>query len=68
VTIGQYLQPSKRNREVSEYIPLDRYERWRAAGKEMGFKMVFAGPFVRSSYMAELVNEEAAHRCGGSTS
>jgi lipoic acid synthetase len=67
VTIGQYLQPSRRNREVSEYVPLDRYERWTRAGLEMGFKMVFAGPFVRSSYMADAVNQQAAGQCGEST-
>lgn len=67
VTIGQYLQPSRRNREVAEYVPLDRYERWKTAGQELGFKMVFAGPFVRSSYMAELVNKKAVERCGEST-
>jgi lipoic acid synthetase len=67
VTIGQYLQPSRRNREVSEYVPLDRYERWTRAGLEMGFKMVFAGPFVRSSYMADVVNQQAAGQCGEST-
>lgn len=60
VTLGQYLQPTRRNREVSEYVPMERYERWREAGMAMGFRMVFAGPFVRSSYMADLVNEKAA--------
>jgi lipoyl synthase len=58
-TIGQYLQPTRRNMEVAEYVPEDRYERWKSYGLGIGFKMVFAGPFVRSSYMAELVSEEA---------
>ena len=58
-TIGQYLQPTRRNMEVAEYVPEDRYERWKAYGLGIGFKMVFAGPFVRSSYMAELVSDEA---------
>ena len=58
-TIGQYLQPSRRNMEVAEYVPEDRYERWKCYGLGIGFKMVFAGPFVRSSYMAELVSEGA---------
>jgi lipoyl synthase len=58
-TIGQYLQPSRRNLEVAEYVPEARYERWRSYGLGIGFKMVFAGPFVRSSYMAELVSEGA---------
>ncbi len=60
-TIGQYLQPSRRNMEVAEYVQEERYERWKSYGLGIGFKMVFAGPFVRSSYMAELVSEEA---CG----
>jgi lipoic acid synthetase len=67
LTIGQYLQPTRRNRAVSEYVPEERYERWKQAGLAMGFKMVFAGPFVRSSYMAELVNEQAVERCGEPT-
>lgn len=58
-TIGQYLQPSRHNLEVTEYVPELRYERWRSYGLGIGFKMVFAGPFVRSSYMAELVSEGA---------
>ena len=60
-TIGQYLQPTRRNMEVVEYVPLERYERWKEYGLAIGFKMVFAGPFVRSSYMAELVSDGA---CG----
>jgi lipoic acid synthetase len=58
-TIGQYLQPTRRNMEVTEYVPEERYERWRSYGLSIGFKMVFAGPFVRSSYMADVVNEGA---------
>lgn len=64
VTIGQYLQPTRRNRAVAEYVPPERYERWKQRGLALGFKMVFAGPFVRSSYMAELVNEQAQQACG----
>jgi lipoic acid synthetase len=52
VTIGQYLQPSRRNLPVAEYVPPERYQRWREFGLALGFKVVFAGPFVRSSYMA----------------
>lgn len=63
VTIGQYLQPTRRNRRVSEYVPPDRYERWKDYGLSLGFKAVFAGPFVRSSYMADLVNHQAHQSC-----
>ena len=60
VTIGQYLQPTRRNMQVVEHVPPERYERWSAYGTSIGFKKVFAGPFVRSSYMADLVHEAAA--------
>lgn len=59
VTIGQYLQPTRRNRRVSAYIQPDQYERWKEYGLSIGFRMVFAGPFVRSSYMADEVNHRA---------
>lgn len=58
-TIGQYLQPTRRNMEVAEYVPPERYERWKEYGLAIGFRMVFAGPFVRSSYMAEMVSADA---------
>jgi lipoic acid synthetase len=58
-TIGQYLQPTRRNMAVAEYVPPERYERWKEYGLAIGFRMVFAGPFVRSSYMAEMVSEGA---------
>lgn len=58
-TIGQYLQPTRKNRKVSRYIPPEEYEAWRGYGLSIGFRHVFAGPFVRSSYMADLVHEES---------
>ena len=58
-TIGQYLQPTRRNLPVSEYVPPEQFDRYRDFGLSLGFKMVFAGPLVRSSYMADLVSDEA---------
>ncbi|HZS56616.1 MAG TPA: lipoyl synthase [Bryobacteraceae bacterium] len=58
-TIGQYLQPTRRNLPVAEYITPRQFENYREYGLSIGFKMVFSGPFVRSSYMADLVSEEA---------
>lgn len=58
-TIGQYLQPTRRNLPVAEYVSPARFEAYREYGLSIGFKMVFSGPFVRSSYMAEHVSEEA---------
>ncbi|MCX6798879.1 MAG: lipoyl synthase [Candidatus Diapherotrites archaeon] len=53
LTIGQYLQPSKRNLPVQRYVPPAEFEELRQAALEMGFKGVEAGPLVRSSYRAE---------------
>jgi lipoic acid synthetase len=59
-TIGQYLQPTRRNLAVAEYIKPEQFERYRDFGLSIGFKMVFSGALVRSSYMADLVNHEAS--------
>jgi lipoic acid synthetase len=59
-TIGQYLQPTRRNLRVAEYIRPEQFDAYRDYGLAIGFEMVFSGPFVRSSYMADRVNEEAA--------
>jgi lipoic acid synthetase len=59
-TLGQYLQPTRRNLPVAEYVTEAQFDAYRRYGLSIGFKAVFAGPFVRSSYMADLVNEEAA--------
>jgi lipoic acid synthetase len=59
VTIGQYLQPTRRNLPVSAYIEPQQFDAYRDYGLSLGFKMVFSGPLVRSSYMADTVNERA---------
>lgn len=58
VTIGQYLQPTRRNLPVAEYVRPEAFDAYREYGESLGFDAVFAGPFVRSSYMAESVFEE----------
>lgn len=58
-TIGQYLQPTRRNLPVTAYIRPEQFDRWRDYGLSIGFRMVFSGPFVRSSYMADEVQQEA---------
>ncbi len=65
VTLGQYLQPARRNLRVAEYITPQRFESYRDYGLSLGFKMVFSGPLVRSSYMADLVREQASNASGG---
>jgi lipoic acid synthetase len=57
-TIGQYLQPTRRNLPVSQYIEPRVFDEYRDYGLSIGFKMVFSGPLVRSSYMADQVLEE----------
>ena len=52
VTIGQYLRPSLIHVPVVEYLREEAYEPYKALGRELGFRHVFAGPFVRSSYNA----------------
>ncbi len=59
VTIGQYLQPKREKLEVVEYVHPKVFEEYRLVGEEMGFRAVFSGPFVRSSYMADVVAGEA---------
>jgi lipoic acid synthetase len=53
VTVGQYLRPSAWNLPVVEYATPERFEKTSREGEGMGFRHVFAGPFVRSSYRAE---------------
>ena len=59
VTLGQYLQPTRRNLPVSEFIPPAQFDAYRDFGLSLGFKMVFSGPLVRSSYLADKVAEQA---------
>ncbi|MFZ1688769.1 MAG: lipoyl synthase [Flavobacteriales bacterium] len=53
VTLGQYLQPTKAHLPVQEFVPPDRFKRYEALGRSMGFRFVESGPLVRSSYHAE---------------
>jgi lipoyl synthase len=59
-TIGQYLQPTRRNLKVAEFVTPAQFDAYRDYGLSIGFPMVFSGPFVRSSYMADKVSEEAS--------
>ena len=53
VTIGQYLQPSKKHLPVKEYITPEQFAKYEQIGKELGFRHVESGALVRSSYHAE---------------
>ena len=53
LTIGQYLQPSRKNIPVKEYITPEQFEIYKTVAIEKGFKHVESAPLVRSSYHAE---------------
>jgi lipoate synthase len=53
MTIGQYLQPTKRHLPVAEYVYPEQFEKWKEAGLRKGFRFVESYPLVRSSYRAE---------------
>ncbi len=53
LTIGQYLQPTRRHYPVAEYITPQQFARYKQIGLAKGFKIVESAPLVRSSYHAE---------------
>lgn len=53
LTIGQYLQPSRKNIPVTEYVIPEQFARYKIIGLEKGFRQVESAPLVRSSYHAE---------------
>ena len=53
VTLGQYLQPTKKHLEVVEYVEPAQFDEYKEIGLDMGFRYVESGPLVRSSYHAE---------------
>ncbi len=53
LTLGQYLQPSKKHLAVDRFVPPEAFKRWQeVAEKELGFLYCASGPLVRSSYRA----------------
>jgi lipoic acid synthetase len=53
ITIGQYLQPTRKHYPVAEYVTPQQFAKYREIGLQKGFKFVESGPLVRSSYHAE---------------
>ncbi|MGV2939982.1 lipoyl synthase [Mesobacillus sp. LC4] len=63
LTLGQYLQPSKKHLDVQKYYHPDEFAELREIALKKGFSHCEAGPLVRSSYHAdEQVNSAAKHR------
>ncbi len=52
VTIGQYLQPTKKHLPVQQFILPEQFKKYEELGKKMGFRHVESGALVRSSYKA----------------
>lgn len=53
LTIGQYLQPTRKHLTVKEFVTPEQFRKYKVIGLEQGFKFVESGPLVRSSYHAE---------------
>ncbi len=60
VTLGQYLQPTRRHLPVAEYVTPEQFEKYKTEALARGFDYVASGPLVRSSYLAE----QALEHCG----
>ena len=52
LTLGQYMQPTRRHLKVKEYVRPEVFEELKAFGESIGFLYVASGPLVRSSYRA----------------
>jgi lipoyl synthase len=64
MTIGQYLRPSRNQTPVVAHIAPEKFNEYETLGLQLGFKTLFAGPYVRSSYMAEqLLNRTGSECC-----
>ena len=58
LTLGQYLRPTRHQLPVKRYVPPDEFAALGAKAKTFGFKTVYAGPLVRSSFNAHEVAEQ----------
>ncbi|XP_054715188.1 lipoyl synthase, mitochondrial-like [Uloborus diversus] len=52
LTLGQYMQPTKRHMKVFEYVRPEKFKFWEEYGNSLGFSYTASGPLVRSSYKA----------------
>ncbi len=59
ITIGQYLQPNSSKLLVKAFITPDEFKLFEEYGYSIGVKYVYSGPFVRSSYNANVVIKQA---------
>lgn len=62
VTMGQYLQPNRNKLLVKEFVTPEQFKHYEDYGYEIGFKHMYCGPFVRSSYNAGLVIQQTNNK------
>ncbi|UXI21454.1 hypothetical protein NH340_JMT07397 [Sarcoptes scabiei] len=68
LTLGQYMQPTKRHMKVYEYVTPEKFAKWEEYGNKLGFAYTASGPLVRSSYKAgeffikNLIDSKRKHR------
>ncbi len=60
VAIGQYLRPTKSQRDVAHFVHPNQFKAYEETAYRLGFSFVMAGPLVRSSYRSREVLESAA--------
>lgn len=58
ITIGQYLQPNRNKLPVEEYVEPEVFNYFKIEAEKLGFKKIFSGPLVRSSYHADELSFE----------
>lgn len=61
-TVGQYLRPSLKHHDIIRFVTPEQFAVYEGWGRELGFRHVAAGPYVRSSYFAEAVMAGAIAR------
>lgn len=52
LTLGQYMQPTRRHLKVVEYVTPEKFAQWEEYGNKLGFAYTASGPLVRSSFKA----------------
>ena len=67
ITIGQYLQPTRNHLPIDRWVDPSEFVAMEERGKAAGIKVVFSGPLVRSSYLADAQAEMLAEGGGIST-
>lgn len=65
VTMGHYLQPSRRKLGVKSFVTPQEFDEYASIGKSLGIPHIYAGPFVRSSYNAsslfDTIQKKSSH-------